>query len=270
MLKRIQSRRQTTKPQKTLKMKTQQTTTTRQLPSAFKPFKYALILGTAVLLPATCAFSEEIAAWTFATDSGKPASSGAPVVSAESTPANEWPLKLTPKDMDSPLVYKESIFDSASKYQLMVEFANVKPDLRGYLHNADFNGLIGKKSWRIDMEVSLESHAPAILMELGGGERGAISIWKQFKGGLRIAQIGYFDSKAEGVILEPKKPYKISLIKDGKMLSMEINGEPHELSSGAVAITSPGICVGGPANASYGTPVGSISAIRIQSTEAAE
>jgi len=172
--------------------------------------------------------------------------------------------------MESPLVYTESVYESSSKYPLMVEFPKMKPDLRGYLQNTEFNSLVGRKSWRIDMEVSLESHAPAILMELGGSERGAISIWKQFKGGLRIAQTGYFDSKTEGVILEPKKPYKISLIKDGKMLSMEINGEPHELSSGAVAITSPGICVGGPANASYGTPVGSISAIRIQSTEAAE
>jgi hypothetical protein len=251
-------------------MKTQQTNTPRQLPSAFKPFKYALILGTAVLLPATCAFSEEIAAWTFATDSGKPTTSGAPVVSAESTPANEWPLTPTPKDLDSPLVYTENSHESVSKYPLMVEFPNVKADLRGYLQNTEFKSLVGRKSWRIDMEVTFETVSAAVLLEIGGIERGSLRVMKQFKSGVRISQFKHFDANLEGIVLEPKKPYKISLIKEGKMLSVEINGESHEVSSGSPAISAPGICIGGPTTASYATPVGSISAIRIQSTEAAQ
>jgi hypothetical protein len=172
--------------------------------------------------------------------------------------------------MESPLVYKESVYESASKYPLMVEFPNVKPDLRGYLHNAEFNSLVGKKSWRIDMEVTFEAVSPAILVEIGGTERGALRLMKEFKNGLRISQFQHFDAKLEGIILEPKKPYKISLIKDGKMLSMEINGQSHEVSSRSSAISGPGICIGGPTTASYTTPVGSISAIRIESTEAAE
>lgn len=251
-------------------MKIEKTITARLIPSPFKPLKYALILGTAILLPATYAFSEEVATWSFATDSGKPTASGAPVVSAESTPANEWPLTQTPKDMESPLVYKESVYESSSKYPLMVEFPNLKPDLRGYLQNAEFNSLVGKKSWRIDMEVTFETVSAAFLLQVGGTERGALNVMKDFKGGLRISQFGHFDAKTEGIILEPKKPYKISLIKEGKMLSVEINGEPHEVTSKSPAISAPGISIGGPANASYAIPVGSISAIRIQSTEAAQ
>jgi hypothetical protein len=248
-------------------MKTQQTITARLLHS---PLKRSLHLVAAILVPVTGSFAEEVATWPFATDSGKPTSSGAPVVSAESTPANEWPLTQTPKDMESPLVYKESVYESASKYPLMLEFPNVKPDLRGYLQNAEFNSLVGKKSWRIDMEVTFETVSGAILLEIGGTERGALRVMKEFKGGLRINQSRHFDAKLEDIILEPKKPYKISLIKDGKNLSVEINGAPHEVSLGSPVISAPGICVGGPANASYAPPVGSISAIQIQSTEAAE
>jgi hypothetical protein len=54
------------------------------------------------------------------------------------------------------------------------------------------------------------------------------------------------------------------------MLSVEINGESHEVSSGSPAISAPGISIGGPTTASYATPVGSISAIQIKITEAAE
>ena len=249
-------------------MKTQQTITARLLPS---PLKRGLLLGAAILVPATGSFAEEIAAWTFATDSGKPTTSGAPVVSAESTPANEWPLTPTPKDLDSPMVYKESVYESSSKYPLMVEFPNMKPDLRGYLQNTEFNSLVGRKSWRIDMEVTFETVSAAVLLEIGGTtERGSLRVMKQFKSGVRISQLKHFDANLEGIVLEPKKPYKISLIKEGKMLSLEINGESHEVSSGSPAISAPGICIGGPTTASYATPVGSISAIRIQSTEAAQ
>jgi hypothetical protein len=248
-------------------MKTQQTITARLLPS---PLKRGLLLGAAILVPATGSFAEEIAAWTFATDSGKPTTSGAPVVSAESTPANEWPLTPTPKDLDSPMVYKESVYESVSKYPLMVEFPNMKPDLRGYLQNTEFNSLVGRKSWRIDMEVTFETVSAAVLLEIGGTERGSLRVMKQFKSGVRISQFKHFDANLEGIVLEPKKPYKISLIKEGKMLSLEINGESHEVSSGSPAISAPGICIGGPTTASYATPVGSISAIRIQSTEAAQ
>jgi hypothetical protein len=248
-------------------MKTQQTITARLLPS---PLKRGLLLGAAILVPATGSFAEEIAAWTFATDSGKPTTSGAPVVSAESTPANEWSLTPTPKDLDSPMVYKESVYESVSKYPLMVEFPNVKPDLRGYLQNTEFNSLVGLKSWRIDMEVTFETVSAAVLLEIGGIERGSLRVMKQFKSGVRISQFKHFDANLEGIVLEPKKPYKISLIKEGKMLSLEINGESHEVSSGSPAISAPGICIGGPTTASYATPVGSISAIRIQSTEAAQ
>ena len=254
-------------------MKTQQTNTPRQLPSAFKPFKYALILGTAVLLPATCAFSEEVAAWTFATDSGKPTAPEAPVVSAESTPGNEWPLNRAPKEIASPLVYKPSVFASASKYPLMVAFPDVKRDLRTHLHNAGFNRLVdwsGKKSWRIDMEVTFANFPGAFLLEIGGKERGSLRVMKEFKGGLRITQTGYFDVKITSLEFEPNKPYEISLIKQGKKLSVEINGVSHAVSSKSPAITSPGISIGGPATVSYASPVGSISAIRIQSTEAAQ
>lgn len=251
-------------------MKTQQTSTPRQLSSAFKPFKYALILGTTILLPATCAFSEEIAAWTFATDSGKPTTSGAPVVSAESTPANEWPLTQTPKDAESPLVYKENTHDNASKYPLMVEFPNVKPDLRGYLQNTEFNSLVGRKSWRIDMEVTFESVSGAVLLEIGGTERGRLCVMREFKSGLRLNQLRHFDAKIDGITFEPKKPYKFSLIKEDKKLSVEINGESHEVTSGSPVISGPGITIGGPATTSYGVPVGSISAIRIYSTEEAQ
>jgi len=249
-------------------MNTQQTITARLLPS---PLKRGLLLGAAILVPATGSFAEEIAAWTFATDSGKPTTSGAPVVSAESTPANEWPLTPTSKDLDSPMVYKESVYESVSKYPLMVEFPNVKPDLRGYLQNTEFNSLVGLKSWRIDMEVTFETVSAAVLLEIGGTtERGSLRVMKQFKSGVRISQLKHFDANLEGIVLEPKKPYKISLIKEGKMLSVEINGESHEVSSGSPAISAPGICIGGPTTASYATPVGSISAIRIQSTEAAQ
>jgi len=248
-------------------MKTQQTITARLLPS---PLKRGLLLGAAILVPATGFFAEEIAAWTFATDSGKPTTSGAPVVSAESTPANEWPLTLTPKDMESPLVYKESVYESVSKYPLMVEFPNVKPDLSGYLQNTEFNRLVGRKSRRMDMEVTFETVSAAALLEIGGTERGSLRVMKQFKSGVRISQFQHFDANLEGIVLEPKKPYKISLIKEGKMLSLEINGESHEVSSGSPAISAPGISIGGPTTASYATPVGSISAIRIQSTEAAQ
>ena len=248
-------------------MKTQQTITARLLPS---PLKRGLLLGAAILVPATGSFAEEIAAWTFATDSGKPTTSGAPVVSAESMPANVWPLTPTPKDLDSPMVYKESVYESSSKYPLMVEFPNMKPDLRGYLQNTEFNSLVGRKSWRIDMEVTFETVSAAVLLEIGGTERGSLRVMKQFKSGVRIIQLKHFDANLEGIVLEPKKPYKISLIKEGKMLSLEINGESHEVSSGSPAISAPGICIGGPTTASYATPVGSISAIRIQSTEAAE
>ena len=248
-------------------MKIEKTITARLLPS---PLKSGLLLGAAILVSATGSFAEEIAAWTFATDSGKPTSSGAPVISAESTPANEWPLTPTPKDMDSPMVYKENSHESVSKYPLMVEFPNVKPDLRGYLQNTEFNSLVGLKSWRIDMEVTFETVSAAVLLEIGGTERGSLRVMKQFKSGVRISQFKHFDANLEGIVLEPKKPYKISLIKEGKMLSLEINGESHEVSSGSPVISAPGICIGGPTTASYATPVGSISAIRIQSTEAAE
>ena len=249
-------------------MKIQQTITARLLPSAFTPLKHGLILGAAILFPSTGAFSAEIASWTFATDSGKPATAGAPVVSAESTPANEWPLKLAPKDMAPSLVYKKSVYENAAQYPLMVEFTNVKPELRGYLHNAEFNGLVGKKSWRIDMELSLESRAPVILMDLGGAKPGGIRIMKNLDGILRISQRGRYDLKVKALVLEPKKPYKISLIKDGKVLSMEINGQRHVVArSGAVEITSPGICIGGPGYESYMSPAGSISAIRISTAE---
>jgi hypothetical protein len=250
-------------------MKIQQTFTARLIPPVFKPLKHGLILGAAILVPATGSFAEEVASWTFATDSGKPTSSGAPVVSAESTPANEWPLTPTPKDLESPLVYKESFFDSLAQYPIMVEFPNVKPDLRAYLHNAEFNSLVGIQSWRIDMEVTFETVSAAVLLEIGGTERGSLRVMKQFKSGLRINQFKHFDANIEGIVLEPKKPYKISLIKEGKMLSLEINGEPHEVSSESSASSAPGISIGGPITPSYGTLVGAISAIRIENTEAA-
>jgi hypothetical protein len=168
------------------------------------------------------------------------------------------------------MVYKENSHESVSKYPLMVEFPNVKPDLRGYLQNTEFNSLVGRKSWRIDMEVTFETVSAAVLLEIGGTERGSLRVMKQFKSGVRISQFKHFDANLEGIVLEPKKPYKISLIKEGKMLSLEINGESHEVSSKSSDITAPGISIGGPTTASYATPVGSISAIRIQSTEAAQ
>jgi hypothetical protein len=168
------------------------------------------------------------------------------------------------------MVYKENSHESVSKYPLMVEFPNVKPDLRGYLQNTEFNSLVGRKSWRIDMEVTFETVSAAVLLEIGGTERGSLRVMKQFKSGVRISQFKHFDANLEGIVLEPKKPYKISLIKEGKMLSLEINGESHEVSSGSPAISAPGISIGGPTTSSYATPVGSISAIRIQSTEAAQ
>jgi hypothetical protein len=248
-------------------MKIEKTITARLLPS---PLKSGLLLGAAILVSATGSFAEEIGAWTFTTDSGKPTSSGAPVVSAESTPTKAWPLTQVPKESGTPVIYKASAFDNASKYPLMVEFPNVKPELRGYLHNAEFNGVVGKKSWRIDMEVNFETVSGAFLLEIGGTERGSLRVMKEFKGGLRISQFKHYDIKTEGIIFEPKKPYKISLIKEEKKLSVEINGAPHEVSSKSPVISSPGICIGGPTTASYASPVGSISAIRIQSTEAAE
>ena len=254
-------------------MKTQQTITARLLPSAFNPLKHGLILGAAILFPAAGAFSQEVAAWTFATDSGKPTAPEAPVVSAESTPGNEWPLNTAPKEIASPLVYKASVFESASKYPLMVAFPDVKRDLRTHLHNAGFNRLVdwsGKKSWRIDMDVTFANVSAAVLLELGGKERGSLRVFKEFRGGLRINQTGSFDVMIKSLEFESNKPYKISLIKQGKKLSVEINGVTHAVSSKSPGITSPGISIGGPANESYATPVGSISAIRIESTEVAK
>jgi hypothetical protein len=251
-------------------MKIQQTITARLLPSAFKPLKHGLILGVAILFPAAGAFSQEVAAWPFATDSGKPTAPGAPVLSAESTPANEWPLTTAPKETTSSLVYKASVYESASKYPLMVAFTDVKPELRTHLENPGFNGLVGKKSWRIDMEVTFASVSAAFLLELGGKERESLRMTKEFRGGLRINQLGHYDARIKSVELEPNKTYKISLVKQGKKLSVEINGLSNTVSSRSPAITSPGISIGGPANVSYATPVGSISAIRIESTEVAQ
>ena len=152
----------------------------------------------------------------------------------------------------------------------MVEFPNVKPDLRGYLHNAEFNSLVGRKSWRIDMEVTFETVSGAVLLEIGGTERGRLCVMREFKSGLRINQLRHFDAKIEGITFEPKKPYKFSLIKEDKKLSVEINGESHEVTSGSPVISGPGISIGGPATVSYAILVGSISAIGIQSTESTE
>jgi len=251
-------------------MKMNQTTTASLIQLAAKPFRRGMILGAAILVTATAAFAEEIAVWPFAVDSGKPTSAGAPVLSAESAPKNDWPLTQSPKEGESALLYKESIFESASKYPLMVQFPNLKPELRKYLANNTFNGLVGKKSWRIDMDVSLDGIAPVVLLQIGGTERGAISVFKNFKSGLRISQLGCYDVKLDNVTLESKKTCKLSLIMDEKTLSIRINDEPHAVSSAAVAVSGPGICIGGPASKSYATPVGSISAIRIETTEAAK
>lgn len=247
-----------------MKMKTQQTTSAGLLPRALK---HGAILSTAILTTAAGAFAQEVAAWPFAADSGKPASAGSPVVSAESAPANEWPLTPVPEGTDSPLLYTESVFESASQYPLAVQFPNIHRDLRGYLQNPGFDSLVGRTSWRIDMEVSFESVAPFTLLQIGGTERGALRVMKQFKGGLRLTQMGHFDVKLEDIILEPQRPHKISLVKSGNTLEAEIDGQIFLVNSKAVAINSPGITIGGPSDVTYATPVGSISAIRIQSTE---
>ncbi len=87
---------------------------------------------------------------------------------------------------------------------------------------------------------------------------------KQFDGSVRLTQTGLFNVTVENVKMEPKLKHKLSLILDGKTLSLEVNGQIHPVSSGARPIAKEGISVGGPGDKSYQGLVGSISAIRIE------